>query len=171
MTSEGIAGYTSLPRSYPFLPGERKRRQSLNEPVPAWKWINSYVISCSQMKYFIVCLMMLLIPCTENFRETCSIPTMEFITWLRLVVKQPPPCPPSPKHTHTHTQPKRSWGVVKKDAGAIESKMSFISNNTLRRHWMLPPPQPFRFFLSSKVSAGRSFPSSFARNFHRERDV
>ena len=117
MTSEGIAAYTSLPRSYPFLPGERKRRQSLNEPVPAWKWINSYVISCSQTKYFIARLMMPLIPCTENFRETCSIPTMEFITWLRLVVKQPPPPPPSPE-THTHTQPKgvggggweRRWG-------------------------------------------------------------
>ena len=54
--------------------------------------------------------------------------------------------PPFPQ-THTHTQPKRCWGVVKKDAGAIESKMSFISNNALRRHWILPPPQAFRFFV------------------------
>ena len=47
-------------------------------------------MSYSQMKNFIVCLMMLLIHCTENFRQTCRIQSMQFITRLRLVVRQPP---------------------------------------------------------------------------------
>lgn len=51
---------------------------------------NSYVMNYSQMKNLIVCLMVLLTRCTENFRENCSIQSMEFITWSRLVLKQLP---------------------------------------------------------------------------------
>ena len=108
MTSEEIPAYTSFPRSFLFLPWERKRRESLKELIPVRKWINSYMMSCSQMKNFIVCLIMLSIPCTENFRATCKTKTMEFITLSRLVMKHPPP-----PHTHTHT-PQREGGGWKK---------------------------------------------------------
>ena len=122
------------PRKIPaFLPRGRKRKHSLIELVPARKWIHSYVNSCSQIKNFIACMMMLLIRCTRDYKETWRIqyPT-KFITWSRLVAR---PCsPPHPKE-------KRRDNVVNVQKTAKRYRMSS------KRAWHTKPSQQLKCLL------------------------
>lgn len=57
-----------------------------SERIPAWTWINTYLMSCSQMRTFVASWNVLLSFCTKNLRATWRIQTIKYITWSRLVV-------------------------------------------------------------------------------------